>query len=87
MEITLYLLCVCVCVGSVVWPLGVHLVVKGDSSGLSSVDQVHLPSLSPGQETQVTVQVRSPSLPGVYQCHWRAALPGGALFGGKYNLL
>ena len=78
--------CVYVISGSVVWPLGVHLIVKGVSD-LCTLQHLPLPSLSPGQDTTITMEVKAPPSPGVYQCHWRAALPGGALFGGKVLLL
>jgi len=50
---------------------------------MSVVSRVHLPSLAPGQETCVVMEVHAPHSPGQHQCMWRATLPGGALFGGK----
>ena len=49
---------------------------------MCSASRVHLPSLSPGQETCAVMEVHTPHSPGQHQCMWRATLPGGALFGG-----
>ena len=68
--------------GNIVWPVGVHLTLKGGDD-LCTVNNVNLPSLAPGQETTFIMDMKTPSIPGVYHCQWRVAMPGGALFGGE----
>ena len=49
---------------------------------MSGPSSISLPSLQPGEETSVTVQLVSPSAPGLYQSHWRACTMNGSVFGG-----
>ena len=49
---------------------------------MSGPSSISLPSLQPGEETSVTVQLVSPSVPGLYQSHWRACTMNGSVFGG-----
>ena len=49
---------------------------------MSGPSSISLPSLQPGEETSVTVQLVSPSAPGLYQSHWRACTVNGSVFGG-----
>ena len=54
-----------------------------DGGELCRLHHMHLPSLSPGQETTVSMEMKTPSTSGIYHCQWRVAMPGGALFGGR----
>lgn len=64
------------------WPLGTHLVAKTGEE-LSRLHSIHLPLLSPGTETSVSLDFQAPTSSGVYHCQWRACTAGGALFGGE----
>ena len=44
---------------------------------------VPLSCLSPGEVAEVSVEMRSPGQPGIYQSKWRATTGSGAHFGGE----
>lgn len=59
------------------WPSGVHLNLRGGDR-MDGPVYVSLPALSPGEETDVSIRLRSPSCPGVYQSHWRMCTPNAS---------
>lgn len=42
-----------------------------------------MPALVPGQVWHITIEMVSPSEPGVHQTKWRMMTSGGSYFGGK----
>ena len=63
------------------WPSGVHLSLRGGDR-LDGPAYVSLPSLRPGEETDVSIRLRSPSSPGVYQGQWRMCTSNASECGG-----
>lgn len=68
--------------GTEPWPEGVCLqhtggVKMGDSS------PVAVPCVAPKASLDLSVELVSPSEPGVYQSKWRMATPTGSYFGGN----
>jgi hypothetical protein len=56
--------------GDVNWPEGLYLMhVSGDV--LSSNDRVNVPSIAPGEEVEIAVDMKMPSKPGRYNSYWR----------------
>lgn len=61
------------------WPVGCYVQCSdGDNFGGT---RVQLPALQPGQGTHFTIEMTSPSVPGIYQSKWRACTPSGSYFG------
>lgn len=70
--------------GDECWPLGCYLqFTAGDQ--LSTVQRIAAPPLSPSATTDLTVQMTSPSTPGIFQSKWRMITPSGSYFGGKFH--
>ncbi|XP_043932492.1 protein ILRUN isoform X1 [Protopterus annectens] len=68
--------------GAESWPPGVCLkYVGGDQFG--HVNMVMVRSLDPQEMTDVSVQMRSPGAPGMYQGQWRMCTATGLYFGGE----
>ncbi|XP_064160258.1 protein ILRUN isoform X3 [Anguilla rostrata] len=68
--------------GSESWPPGVCLkYVGGDQFG--HVNMVMVRSLEPQEVCDVSVQMRSPVAPGMYQGQWRMCTATGLFYGGK----
>lgn len=62
------------------WPPGCNLrYCSGDN--LSNTDRAIVDALIPGQVTDVSVEMHSPSNTGVYQSQWRLSTPTGMFFG------
>lgn len=69
-------------VGDDSWPPGCNLrYCSGDN--LSNTDRAIVNALTPGQVTDVSVEMHSPSNTGVYQSQWRLSTPTGLFFGGS----
>ena len=65
------------------WPEGSYLAFTGGVNlALQSIVQV-IP-LDPGQMTDISVDMSSPSLPGMYESKWQMATPNGSYFGGNF---
>lgn len=65
------------------WPSGCCLkFYYGDQ--MTHVDRVMSGSLGPGQMTDISVDMVSPSKTGIYQGQWRMITPSGSYFGGLY---
>lgn len=67
---------------SIPWPKDVTLVpVSCSFEDSFMTQQATVPgALSPGDETEVSVIVTAPTVPGIHECFWRA-FGGGRLFG------
>lgn len=69
-------------VGAESWPPGVCLkYIGGDQFG--HVNAVMVKSLDPQEISDVSVQMRSPTNPGMYQGQWRMCTATGLFYGGK----
>ncbi len=68
--------------GTESWPPGVCLkYVGGDQFG--HVNMVMVRSLDPQEISDVSVQMRSPAVPGMYQGQWRMCTATGLFYGGE----
>lgn len=68
--------------GAESWPPGVSLkYVGGDQFG--HVNMVMVRSLDPQEISDVSVQMRSPAVPGMYQGQWRMCTATGLFYGGE----
>lgn len=69
--------------GAESWPPGVCLkYVGGDQFG--HVNMVMVRSLDPQEMTDVSVQMQSPTSPGMYQGQWRMCTATGLYYGGRF---
>lgn len=68
--------------GDELWPPGCVLRFTGGNK-FGTVDYVQVPSLPPGIETDVSVELISPSQTGYYSSKWRMSTPQGNFFGGE----
>ncbi|KAK6189982.1 hypothetical protein SNE40_001938 [Patella caerulea] len=66
--------------GSDTWPPGCSLRFSGGDN-LSVTDRVLVDILQPHQETNISIEMTSPSSSGVYQGQWRMSTPTGHFFG------
>ena len=74
---------VCLFLGEEPWPPGCHLkFCMGEN--LSYSDRVMVEPLTPGQVTDVTMEMHSRLVPGVYQSQWRMSTATGLFYGGKF---
>lgn len=72
--------------GAESWPPGVSLkYIGGDQFG--HVNAVMVKSLEPQEVSDVSVQMRSPTAPGMYQGQWRMCTSTGLFYGGRNQLL
>lgn len=70
--------------GAESWPPGVCLkYIGGDQFG--HVNAVLVKSLDPQEISDVSVQMRSPTNPGMYQGQWRMCTASGLFYGGRRN--
>lgn len=70
--------------GAESWPPGVCLkYVGGDQFG--HVNMVMVRSLDPQEMTDVSVQMQSPTSPGMYQGQWRMCTATGLYYGGTLH--
>ena len=68
--------------GAESWPPGVCLkYIGGDQFG--HVNTVMVKSLDPQEISDVSVQMRSPTTPGMYQGQWRMCTATGLFYGGR----
>lgn len=68
--------------GAESWPPGVSLkYIGGDQFG--HVNTVMVKSLEPQEISDVSVQMRSPTAPGMYQGQWRMCTATGLFYGGR----
>lgn len=68
--------------GAESWPPGVCLkYIGGDQFG--HVNTVMVKSLDPQEISDVSVQMRSPTSPGMYQGQWRMCTATGLFYGGR----
>jgi len=63
------------------WPDGSYLAFTGGVN-LALQSAVPVAPLNPGEVTDISVDMNSPSLPGMYESKWRMATPNGSYFGG-----
>lgn len=74
-----------VIVGAESWPPGVCLkYIGGDQFG--HVNTVMVKSLDPQEISDVSVQMRSPTTPGMYQGQWRMCTATGLFYGGRKSV-
>lgn len=72
--------------GAESWPPGVSLkYIGGDQFG--HVNTVMVKSLEPQEISDVSVQMRSPTTPGMYQGQWRMCTATGLFYGGRKSSL
>jgi len=62
------------------WPEGSYLAYTGGVN-LAMKNSVCVRALSPGETTDISVDMNSPTLPGMYESKWRMATPNGCYFG------
>lgn len=67
------------------WPDGSYLAFTGGVN-LALQTAVPVAPLNPGEVTDISVDMNSPSLPGMYESKWRMATPNGSYFGGNCNV-
>lgn len=68
------------------WPTGCSLKFSSGDQ-LSHHDSVMVDQLPAHDCCDVSVEMNSPSSPGIYQGQWRMCTPTGQLFGGNFKLL
>ena len=72
----------CFSLGSERWPSNCSLrFVNGDR--LQDRDEVYVGSLSPNEQTNISVDITSPTIPRIIRSQWRLFTPTGIPFGGK----
>ena len=72
--------------GSTKWPDGVFLkFTSGDQLG--PINMVNVKPLEPGETTDVSVNMMSPSKIGIFQGQWRMCTTVGQYFGGTVQKL
>jgi hypothetical protein len=68
--------------GKTRWPENTTLVfVGGDLLSKNSVKSINVPSIEPGSEVDLSVEMESPLRPGRYISYWRLCHPSGKRFG------
>lgn len=67
--------------GSEPWPAGCHLRFTQGHKLDSEIDRLPVGCLGPWQETDLSLRMRSPQEPGIYESQWRMATHGGDFFG------
>ena len=71
-----------VCTGDESWPPACVLkFLSGDQFGHQ--DRVVVDGLLPGQCTEISLEMTSPTTTGIYQGQWRMSTPTGLYFGGN----
>ena len=68
------------------WPEGSYLAFTGGVK-LCMQNAVPVAPLNPGEVVDISVDMTSPSVPGMYESKWRMATPNGSYFGGQYMLM
>jgi len=66
--------------GTVAWPENTRLAFVGGDK-LSVTEAVTVSPLSPGEDTDIVVDMSAPTKPGRYVSYWRLAQPNGDRFG------
>ena len=66
------------------WPEGSYLAFTGGIN-LASHTTVPVTALNPGEITDISDEMSSPSEPGMYESKWRMATPNGSYFGGNFK--
>jgi len=66
--------------GTAAWSEGTRLIFVGGDK-LASVEAVQVPSIEPGAEIDIAVDMTAPSKPGRYVSYWRLATADGTRFG------
>jgi len=70
------------CAGDESWPFGCSLrFVSGEQFGPHG--SVSVDMLKPGEMTDVSIEMTSPSKTGIHQGQWRMCTAAGLYFGGK----
>lgn len=62
------------------WPAGCRLRFLGGEK-MGTIDSVSVPTIAAGQSTDISVDLRSPTDPGIYQGRWRMYNSMGTPFG------
>ncbi|CAF4329831.1 unnamed protein product [Rotaria socialis] len=71
--------------GSERWPNSCSLrFVNGDR--LQDRDEIYVSALSPGEQTNISVNIASPNASRIIRSQWRLFTPAGVPFGGNYIL-
>lgn len=66
--------------GAQPWPENTRLLFVGGDK-LSPFESVGVPSVLPGKEVDIAVDMATPTQPGRYVSYWRLAMPDGSRFG------
>jgi next-to-BRCA1 protein 1 len=66
--------------GTAPWAEGTRLLFVGGDK-LSTVDSVVVPSIEPGAEVDIAIDMTAPSKPGRYVSYWRLVTADGSRFG------
>lgn len=69
-------------IGTDAWPPGVTLKYIGGHQ-FGHVNTVMVKSLDPQEISDISVQMKSPAAPGMYQGQWRMCTATGLFYGGK----
>lgn len=73
-------------IGTDAWPSGVTLKYIGGHQ-FGHVNTVMVKSLDPQEISDISVQMRSPAAPGMYQGQWRMCTGTGLFYGGSRSIL
>lgn len=85
-SVSLFCCCLLCITGAESWPPGVSLkYIGGDQFG--HVNTVMVKSLDPQEVSDVSVQMRSPAAPGMYQGQWRMCTSTGLFYGGRNHYM
>ncbi len=68
--------------GKMAWPPGCVLkLASGQNLAANAAASVSVHALAPETEMNLSLQMRSPDAPGIYESQWRMATPTGSYFG------
>ena len=68
--------------GSETWPAGVYICQWSGHTLGCSASVTSLPSLRPGEEADVSVELMSPHNSGIFQSQWKMFTSAGTMCGG-----
>ena len=71
--------------GDEVWPECCLQFISGEQFG--NVERVNVARLGPGAVTDISVNMHSPMVHGIYQGQWRMKTDRGVYFGGEFYAL
>lgn len=72
--------------GKCAWPKGTRMVCVGGATFGTSKEGVQVPCVAPGEETEFSINITAPAIPGRYVSYWRMMTPepGNKRFGHRF---